>query len=130
MMSQAEIDKILSDLYEEAEKAGPGSIFNKLLKLFIDTEFRLRDIEAKITTPIYPVFSPQQIPFSPFFGLPHKLPDAPSVERIGEQKSVPIQEDCENKDDVYLHLLKEGYGKADASEIAKEIAEVIHGPKI
>jgi hypothetical protein len=122
-MNQAERDKILSDLFEEAEKAGPGSIFCSMIKLFVDTEFRLKILETKMTMPIHSV--PVQL-----LGLPHEFHDSPSVERIGKQKPVSIQEDYESKDDVYLHLLKEGYGEADASEIAKEVEEVIHGPKI
>jgi hypothetical protein len=120
MMNQEERAKIISHLYAQANE-NHARLFSEMVSLLSDMEARISILEAKAALPM---------PAAPFSGVPACMP-APFM-RINEMRAAhsfpPIQQGYEGKEqDLYLHLLKQGYNESEAADIAKEIEAVGHG---
>jgi hypothetical protein len=122
MMDEKTKNEYINILFKASREAGSAPLFEKLIEVLMDDEYRIRVLEVQVRTLTTIVGTP------PFSHIAPVIFSGGINERIGEMtkcQSPGYQED--NGRDIYSHLLKNGYDKSDADAIAKELGEISHG---
>jgi hypothetical protein len=112
-MDNNKMDLIMNDLLKEvySTPGGKESIFMRTLELMQAMMFRIKQLECK-SDPM--PFIANNIPFSPFMGLPQVTP-----EKIDRALT-------DSEKDIFEHLLSKGCSKDEAAAIAREMEEIAH----